>query len=419
MFHNNKKNKIVNCFYNQKHHYFTRIQGRINMIQFGVIGIGRRGVIPLMYYPKDRAKLVAVAEINPATTENFRKEHPNEDIFITDDYRKLLARPEVQAVFIMVRDPLHEEIAVAALEAGKDVFLEKPMAITLEGCDRILETACRKRRRLFLGHNMRYMPFVMKMKEIIDSGVIGEIQSVWVRHFINYGSCYFRHWCAERRNCTGLLLQKGAHDIDVIHYLTGSFTQRVTAMGRLSVYNRTTGRLAPGEAPDREISFKQECWPPLELKGLSPKMDVEDHNMILMQLENGVQASYTQCMYAPDAERNYTFIGTHGRIENIGDIDYPVELHVWTNRGRRREPDIVYRINGSEDAHGGADIRIVEAFFDFLEGKRPANPSPIAARNAVAVGIMGHQSMRDNSTPRDIPGLPEHIKAYFDAGQPR
>lgn len=388
------------------------------MISFGVIGIGRRGEMPLKHYPSDRARLAAVAETDPATVAKFRKVHPEDGIFITHDYRLLLARPDIEAVFIMVRDPLHEEIAVAALEAGKAVYLEKPMAITLEGCDRILETAHRTRSRLFLGHNMRYMPFVLKMKEIIDSGVIGEIQAVWVRHFINYGSCYFRHWCAEKRNCTGLLLQKGAHDIDVIHFLTNATTRRVTAMGRLSVYNRTTDRLKPDEAPDRTVSFTPECWPPLGLKGLSPALDVEDHSMLLMQLDNGIQAGYAQCMYAPDSERNYTFIGTHGRIENIGDTRYPVEIHVWTGRGLRREPDIIHRVPELDGTHGGADQRIVEAFFDFLEGKRPADPSPVAARNAVAAGIMGHQSMRDGSTPREIPDLPDHIKAYFAADQP-
>ena len=61
--------------------------------------------------------------------------------------------------------------------------------------------------------------------------MIGEIQSVWCRHFISYGSCYFRHWCAERKNCTGLLFQKGAHDIDVIHWLANGYARWMVAMG--------------------------------------------------------------------------------------------------------------------------------------------------------------------------------------------
>lgn len=369
-------------------------------------------------YPRDTAEMSAVCDRNPAMLERYREEHPDSRAYLCSDWKELLANPDVDAVCIMVRDQYHEEIAVAALEAGKAVYLEKPMALSVEGCDRILETAWRTGSKLFIGHNMRYVPSILKMKEIIDSGLIGEIQSVWVRHFINYGSCYFRHWCARRETCNGLLLQKGAHDIDVIHWLAGGYTTRVVSMGRLSVYNRTTGRLAPGEAPDRKISWDPGCWPPLELKGLDPDLNVEDHNMMLMQLDNGVQASYEQCMYTPDAERNYTFIGTRGRVENIGDFG-DCRIHVWTRRGSRSEPDIIYHLKATDEGHGGSDPEIVNAFFDFVRtGKNPV-VSPVAARNAVAAGAMAHYSMRHGNIPMDIPPVRSELLEYFADGQKR
>lgn len=369
-------------------------------------------------YPRDTAEMSAVCDRNPAMLERYREEHPDSRAYLCSDWKELLANPDVDAVCIMVRDQYHEEIAVAALEAGKAVYLEKPMALSVEGCDRILETAWRTGSKLFIGHNMRYVPSILKMKEIIDSGLIGEIQSVWVRHFINYGSCYFRHWCARRETCNGLLLQKGAHDIDVIHWLSGCYTTRVVGMGRLSVYNRTTGRLAPGEAPDRKISWDPGCWPPLELKGLDPDLNVEDHNMMLMQLDNGVQASYEQCMYTPDAERNYTFIGTRGRVENIGDFG-DCRIHVWTRRGSRSEPDIIYHLKATDEGHGGSDPEIVNAFFDFVRtGKNPV-VSPVAARNAVAAGAMAHYSMRHGNIPMDIPPVRPELLEYFANGQKR
>lgn len=369
-------------------------------------------------YPRDTAEMSAVCDRNPAMLERYREEHPDSRAYLCSDWKELLANPDVDAVCIMVRDQYHEEIAVAALEAGKAVYLEKPMALSVEGCDRILETAWRTGSKLFIGHNMRYVPSILKMKEIIDSGLIGEIQSVWVRHFINYGSCYFRHWCARRETCNGLLLQKGAHDIDVIHWLAGGYTTRVVGMGRLSVYNRTTGRLAPGEAPDRKISWDPGCWPPLELKGLDPDLNVEDHNMMLMQLDNRVQASYEQCMYTPDAERNYTFIGTRGRVENIGDFG-DCRIHVWTRRGSRSEPDIIYHLKATDEGHGGSDPEIVNAFFDFVRtGKNPV-VSPVAARNAVAAGAMAHYSMRHGNIPMDIPPVRPELLEYFADGQKR
>ncbi len=380
------------------------------MLRIGIIGVSRRGRMPIDYLPRELAVLNGIAEIDPEIRRGFEREFPG--VFTTADYRELLGRADIDAVFVMVRDFLHEEMAVAALEAGKTVFLEKPMAISLESCDRILETAYRTGSKLFIGHNMRYMPFVRKMKEIIDSGIIGEIEAVWVRHFINYGSCYFRHWCAEQKNCNGLLLQKGSHDIDIIHWLAGGNSARVVGMGKLSVYNRTISRLAEGEAPDRTRSWSKDCWPPLELDGLQPNLDVEDHNMVMMTLDNGVQANYMQCMYTPDSERNYTFIGTHGRIENIGDTE-DCEIHVWTKRGKRRSPDIIYRLEAEEGTHGGADPLVVRDFVEFALGHKAATTNPLAARYAVAAGAMAHESMRNGNTPRDIPPLPDDLAEYF------
>lgn len=379
-------------------------------LRVGVIGANRRGKIT--EHLPENAKIVAVADIDPSAFERF-----GDNVFKTDNYKKLLAKKDIDAVFVTTRDFLHEEMSIAALKAGKAVFLEKPMAITIEGCDRILETAYKTGSKLFLGHNMRYFPSVLKMKEIIDSGVIGQIQAVWCRHFIGYGSSYFRHWCSERKNSTGLLLQKGAHDIDVIHWLCGSYTKRVIGMGKLSVYDKCERR-KPEEAPDREMAWKESTWPPLETKGFSPQIDVEDHNMIMMELENHVQASYTQCFYTPDSERNYTFIGTRGRLENTGDVG-DCQIHVWTSRGSRQNPDIIHQLKGGSSNHGGADPELVKAFVNFaLNGIAP-NTSPVAARNAVAAGILGHESMRNGNIPKEMPKLPQNIIDYFNNGQAR
>ena len=139
--------------------------------------------------------------------------------------------------------------------------------------------------------------------------------------------------------------------------------------------------------------------------------------MLLMQLDNGVQASYEQCMYAPDTERNYTFIGTKGRVENIGDYHGETFIHVWTQRGLRKDPDIIYRIKPRDGSHGGADAPIVSAFFDFIRDGKVPLVSPIAARNAVAAGVLGHYSMRNGNVPADVPRLRPELIRYFDGGQ--
>ena len=387
----------------------------MKMMKIGVIGAGLRSSNAWnAHKPEQGWEIAAVMDVKESALDKFKEKLPNASYYT--DYNKLLAQKDLDAVFICSPDNCHEEQAVAALKAGKAVFLEKPMAITIEGCDRILRTAYETGTKLFVGHNMRYFPVILKMKEIIDSGVIGEIQCGWCRHFISYGGdAYFRDWHSEQKNTTGLLLQKGAHDIDVMHWLMGSYTKRVVGMGMLSVYNRCARR-----SPDTEgcALWSSAQYPPLTQTGFSPVIDVEDHNMVMMQLENGAQAVYMQCHYAPDAERNYTFIGTKGRIENIADSG-DAHIHVWTSRGSRQAPDIVYHVKPVAGTHGGADPVTVQNFLDFVRSDAKTNTVPIAARNAVATGVLGHLSMRNGNMPQEVPPIPEELVRYFLNNQKR
>ena len=390
--------------------------------KIGIIGVYGRGRHAYKAHrPEKGFEIVMGADpFEPAprnyTIENFK---PFTETFpeatLVRDYKELLANKEIETVFIMSPDFCHEEQAVAALEAGKNIYLEKPLAITLEGCDRILRTAFRTKSKIFIGHNMRYFPVVLKMKEIIDSGIIGDIQCGWCRHFVGYGGdAYFRDWHSEQKNTCGLLLQKGAHDIDVMHWLMGSHTRRVVGMGMLSVYDKCARRDAatPGDA-----HWDESQYPPLTQSGFSPVIDVEDHNMVMMQLANGAQATYMQCHYSPDAERNYTFIGTKGRIENYGHNNGPCEIHVWTQRGPRSTPDIIYKLKPVEGGHGGADTPIIDNFLDFVRFGAKTNTSPIAARQSVAAGVLGHYSMRNGNNRQDVPELPAEWVEYFENNQ--
>ena len=382
-------------------------------LNIGVIGAGGRGGLAFYAHkPEDGVRVVAGADVNSKAFVKFR-ERFGPDVFVTSDYRELLKRDDIDAVFVTSPDFLHEEHAVAALEAGKHVYLEKPMAITIPGCDRILETAYRGKLRLMLGHNMRYMNLILKMRELIRKGAIGEVKAGWCRHFVAYGcDAYFKDWHADRRRATSLLLQKGAHDIDVLHWLCGGYTRRVNAMGNLTVYNQIKDRHPASERGD--ASWSLDNWPPLSQKGLNPVLDVEDLSMMQMELDNGVLCSYQQCHYTPDGWRNYTIIGTEGRIENFGDHPGHCVVRLWNKR-------VAYNPYGNEQyfipdvrgSHGGADPGIVQAFVDYVRFGKKIYTSPIAARNSVAAGCMAAWSLRHGGKPVDIPPLPKKIIDYF------
>jgi len=371
-------------------------------LRIGVIGFGMRGSLAgYAHQPDNGVILSACADPNETALGNFKEKYGS-DVFLTKNYKQLLDKSEIDAVFILSPDYCHEEHAVAALEAGKHVYLEKPMAITIEGCDNILAKAYEKNRKIYLGHNMRHMSFVLKMKELIDSGAIGEIKAAWCRHFISYGGdAYFKDWHAERTKSTGLLLQKGAHDIDILHWLCDGYTEQVTAFGGMTLYGEITDRHDPSEVGD--ASWSDDNWPPLSQTGLNPIIDVEDISMALMHLHNGVFASYQQCHYTPDAWRNYCIIGTEGRIENFGDEPGKCVIKLWNRRtGYNPDGDEQFIIPKEEGTHGGADPKIVAEFVRYIKEGGQISTSAVAARYSVAAGYMATQSLRNGGDRKSV-----------------
>ena len=389
-------------------------------LRLGVIGTCTRGQLSdLAHRPNEGIEVVAGAEPVSRNAESFKKRHLdkfNHEVKVYPDYRQMIEEEGLDGVFVTAPDFLHEEMACFCLEHKVPVYLEKPIAISIEGADRILRTAKENRTRLMLGHNMRYMDFTIKMRELVQSGIIGDVKAIWCRHFVSYGGdAYFQDWHADRTKTCSLLLQKGAHDIDIIHWIAGSYTKRVNGIGSMAVYAHLPRRkeLDPGWISVSE-RWSNSRWPAETLKDWNPVITNEDINMVNLQLANGVQACYLQCHFTPDSCRNYTIIGTKGRIENIGDTHEGSTVEVWTRRlgYLRREGDITYRMPPPGEGHGGADIRIVQDFLDMLRGKEHTDSTPQAARYAVAAGVKGAESIRSNGMPQDIPDLDADLQDY-------
>ncbi|MFC0623010.1 Gfo/Idh/MocA family protein [Kribbella deserti] len=385
-------------------------------MRLGVVGLGARSKIAQYAdRPGENVQVVAVCDPVESCRETGLKQFPAAKAYA--DHRELLELG-LDAVFLTTPDHLHEEPAIDFLEAGVAVFVEKPLAITTEGCDRVLEAARRTGARLYVGHNMRHMPVVQIMREQILAGAIGEVKAIWCRHFVGHGGdFYFKDWHADRSKTTSLLLQKGAHDIDVMHWLAGGYTTRASAFGELVVYGGISDRM--DRTGQRFDEFVDEAnWPPLEQKGLAPVMDVEDLSMANLQLDNGAYLTYQQCHFTPDYWRNYTVIGTAGRLENFGDGPGGV-VKVWNSRrsGYREDADEVIEIPTADGGHAGADPRLVNEFLTFVRDGSPTLTSPIAARTAVAAGHAATVSLRDNGNPVDVPALDPELVAYFERGQ--
>ncbi|MDN6398846.1 MAG: Gfo/Idh/MocA family oxidoreductase [Brachybacterium sp.] len=386
-------------------------------LRIGVIGFGaRHDLATHAHRPGEGSAVTVVADPGERGQANAREAF-GAAIPIVATVEELRAGPEVDAVMILTPDFAHASVALRTLEAGIPTFCEKPMAISVEDTDAMLSMAKEKRARLYIGHNMRHMPVVRQMKEIVDSGRIGRVRAIWCRHFVGAGGdFYFKDWHAERAKSMSLLLQKGAHDIDVIHWLAGGYTRRVSGIGDLAVYGSVSDRRDNSDRLMRDW-YDEDIWPPTAQKELNPVIDVEDISMLNMTLDNGVLASYQQCHFTPDYFRNYTVIGDAGRIENMGDGSGD-QIHIWeSRRSGPGRPDAVEVIARADGGHGGADPSLIAEFLGFVRNGGITDVSAVAAREAVATGIYGAESIRHGGMPYDVPAVPEDLRRYFDEGQ--
>ncbi|MFC7879738.1 ROK family protein [Isoptericola sp. NPDC057391] len=386
----------------------------VEPLRVGVVGVGARASMAQWVGRTGvPARVVGAADVDPAGRDRAHALFGPDTAFAVD-HRELLRDVRLDAALVCTPDDTHAEVAEDLLRSGVAVFLEKPLATTTEDCDRVLAAAVETGTKLYVGHNMRHMAVVRTMRDIVARGEIGEVQAVWCRHFVgNGGDYYFKDWHADRARSTGLLLQKAVHDIDVIHWLAGSTTRDVVGMGDLQVYGRVTDR---AERPGQLMTdwFSYDNWPPLEQTGLHPTIDVEDTSMMLMRLGNGVLASYEQCHFTPDYWRNYTVIGTRGRLENFGDGDGG-SVRVWNRRTSYAERgDVEYPVVAQGQGHQDADRLTVDEFLRHVADGTPITTSPVMARDAVATGIAATVSLRAGSAPQRVRPVAPEVAAHFD-----
>ncbi|WP_416443180.1 Gfo/Idh/MocA family protein [Leucobacter sp. HNU] len=382
-------------------------------LRLAVVGAGARSAIARHALGSGAARIVAV--VDPGSNARLRAAEAFECDSAFESHGELIAASasglDVDAAFVTSPDDTHAEIAVALLHAGIAVYLEKPLAIEVADADAILAAAAESGTRLYVGHNMRHMAVVRTMRDIILRGEIGQVKAIWCRHFVgNGGDYYFKDWHADRSRANGLLLQKGAHDIDVIHWLAGGTSELVTGLGGLTLYGGIEDRR---DNSDRTMPewFSLDSWPPLSQTELNPVIDVEDLSMITMRLDNGVLASYQQCHYTPDYWRNYTVIGTAGRLENFGDGDGAV-VRVWNRRTLYAEHgDAEYPVRGDEGGHDDADRLTVAEFLAFVRDGIATTTSAVAARNAVATAVAATESIRAGGAPHPVRPVDPSIAA--------
>ncbi len=379
--------------------------------RIGLIGAGGRGVsLAKNVSESGLGDVVAAYDPNPSYAKEWMRAAEYEIPLVDRD--SLLSDPKLDGVIVGSPDHCHRQDAIDGLRAGKPVLCEKPMAISIADCDEMLRVQKETRQSLRIGFNLRFHPLYQKMQEIAASGKLGRITTVWIRHFVGFGGTYyFQDWHSRRALSTSLLLQKATHDFDVMHFVAGSYTRRLTALGRRSYYggDRSNALTCP------ECEEKYTC-PETNLDPAVPRnqcafrqeVDVEDNESVLMELESGAIATYGQCHFSPDYHRSYVFIGTKGRMESFESMrrvegwqrDNRVE--VLYRQGVERE---TFHFDLTGSGHGGADLRMIRNWLLSIHEGRADTENPIAGRQSVAVGCLAAESLRTDNRWLTLPSV--------------
>lgn len=145
----------------------------MSKVRFGLIGFGAWGSHHARAIAESpEAELAAIAVRSPSRQAEARQKHPSAEVI--SDYRQLLARPDIEAVDVVLPTDLHFQVGRDVLQAGKHLLLEKPMALKLEHCEELLRLSREQNKLLAIGHEFRLSSLWGKVKEMIDAGAIGE-----------------------------------------------------------------------------------------------------------------------------------------------------------------------------------------------------------------------------------------------------
>jgi len=207
----------------------------INLGVIGVGGIGRVHAYNVAFKVKN-AQLMAIADVNRDAALNFVKEYKLNNVVIYDDYRKLLENGNIDGVVIATPTFTKKDILIAAADAGKHIFVEKPLALNLNDADEMVRHVEKQRVKVLVGYQRRYDRAYALAREAVSQGKIGAVLIIksWTRD----PPPMPQGWAADPKLSGGRLVDSLTHDFDAIRYLTGLEVSTVYAEGSTLMYDK-------------------------------------------------------------------------------------------------------------------------------------------------------------------------------------
>ncbi|UQZ82593.1 Putative oxidoreductase YteT precursor [Paenibacillus konkukensis] len=351
-------------------------------MNIGVIGYGTRikGVIQNELKKLDpHLQIAGLVDPDPAKHEEARQAG-SEQVRIFETPEAMLADMNLDGIIIGTRCSLHTSMALKVLPSGLPLFLEKPVATSLEDALRLKRGyESSGNRKTVVSFPLRVTTIVHWVKEIIDSGKIGTVEHVQAVNNVPYGNVYFQGWYRDEEETGGLFLQKATHDFDYINYVLGMQPESVAAMVSKQIFkgNKPAG-LRCTECGDNKTCPESTAFRTDKLREewayccFAEDTGNEDSGSALIRYESGMHVSYSQNFFARNqaAARGARFFGYKGTLE----FDfYTGIIKVYMHHSTRVE---TYEFGGGE-GHFGGDAALMRSFAGLMEGSSEKSVSPL------------------------------------------
>ena len=395
------------------------------MRKFVLIGTGVRSSMYLESLAgnfKDVGEIAAICDTNQTRMDYWadflhsKYGLPQLPTYKAADFDRMIAEIKPDTVIVTTVDRTHHKYICRAMELGCDVITEKPMTVDAAKCQQIIDTVKSTGKHLTVTFNYRYSPRNTKIKELLKSGICGEVTSINFEWLLDtsHGADYFRRWHRNKRNSGGLMVHKATHHFDLVNWWLDSEPVTVYAQGDLKFYGkenaekrgvtqfyqRSLGSEIAKNDPfgfrlDKDYTeFLQRLYFDSEKYDgyqrdqsvFGDGIDIEDNMSVMVRYKNKVVMNYTLCAHCPYEGYRICFNGTRGRLEfyviERGVTPLDEDFSSFGNREiesdaedrKKMAPEIIFQPmwgkpviytyeEGDKSGHGGGDAKLLDHLF--------------------------------------------------------
>lgn len=409
------------------------------VLTVAVIGCGSRGFCygNPMSKRVDKYKIVSVCDISSEKLTRAKNTFNLDDTALFLDEKEFFKQRRADVLVLSTQDRDHVRQCVRALELGYDVLLEKPISPLKEELEELLLAQKKYGGKVVVCHVLRYAPGFVKVKELLDSGVIGELVRIEALEQVAYwhqAHSFVRGNWRNDNETSPMIMQKCCHDLDLLQYYVGAKCKSVYSVGSLKFFKKEN---QPNGASDRcaDCKYINDCaysaenlyvkrwkkmgspkfsWPYNVVDSTNPNTEeslrlaytqnaygrcvfacdnnVVDNQAVMMTFENGVEASLIMTAFTAGPGRRMTLHGTHGTIELYDDKDL---LKVSVYGKDATEYKLSELIQGDDEfSHGGGDVRLVDDFYEVVVNGQKSGTSLAGSVESHLMALASEESRK-------------------------